>query len=225
MCNILQVRWTISPKTPPQPWIACSGCGCQKPFRSSGKVRLNANGKRLDAWLVYKCIDCDKTWNRTLFERRTVHDLTPSTLEALQRSDPDWVQAQEFDLDGLKRKAKRIDEPPDVTIRKEPICVASDWTALEIEITAKFTVNLRLDRLLASELAISRSRLQALHDAGALKAHTNRSDFLRHKPKDGLRIVLDLSEATDRRAIGAAATNFRIRVKTMPAGARLLRAA
>lgn len=207
MCNILQVRWTISPRTSPQPWIACSGCGAPRPFRSSGKIRLNANGKRLDAWLVYKCIDCDKTWNRTLFERRTVYDLGPSTLEALQRSDPQWVRTQEFDLDGLKRKAKRIEEPPDAAIRKEMVQEASNWVLLEIEISAEFPVNLRLDRLLAAELAISRSRLQALYDTGRLKADPERSDFLRHRPKDGMRITLDLSEAVDRQAIGDAATN------------------
>ena len=207
MCNILQVRWTLTPKTSPQPWIACSGCGSPKPFRSSGKIRLNANGKRLDAWLIYKCIDCDKTWNRTLFERRTVHDLAPSTLEALQRSDPEWVRAQEFDHDGLTRKVKRIDKPPDVIIRKEAIRAASDWTLLDIEISAQFRINLRLDRLLASELAISRSRLQALRDGGKLKAYPDRNDLLRHKIKDGVRIVLDLSEVADRLTIGEAAAN------------------
>jgi len=207
MCNILQVRWTISPKTSPRPWIACSDCGCQRPFRSSGKIRLNANGKRLDAWLVYKCVDCDKTWNRTLFERRTVHDLGPSMLEALQRSDPDWVRGQEFDLDGLKRKAKRIEEPPDATIRKEAIRAASNWTALGIEISAEFPVNLRLDRLLASELAISRSQLHALHDQGKLKAYPDRNNFLRHRPADGMRIVLDLADVADAQAIGEAAAN------------------
>ncbi|KAA1177697.1 DUF1062 domain-containing protein [Rhizobium tropici] len=207
MCNILQVRWTISPRTSPQPWIACSGCGYPRPFRSSGKIRLNANGKRLDAWLIYKCIDCDKTWNRTLFERRTIHDLGPSALEALQRSDPDWVRAQEFDLDGLKRKAKRIEEPPDVIIRKEAIRAVSGWTLLDIEISTEFPINLRLDRLLASELAISRSRLQALRDGNKLKARPDSSDFLRHRPKDGMRISLDLSESADRQAIGDAASN------------------
>ncbi|TXI08426.1 MAG: DUF1062 domain-containing protein [Rhizobium sp.] len=207
MCNILQVRWTISPKSAPRPWIACSGCGCFKPFRSSGKIRLNANGKRLDAWLIYKCVDCDKTWNRTLFERRTIHDLAPSTLEAAQRSDPDWVRAREFDLEGLKRQAGRIEEPPDAVVSRETVGETRGWTVLEIEIVARFPVNLRLDRLLASELAISRSRLQALHDVGKLKLEPDRGSFLRHRPKDGMRISLDLADAADREAIGSTAAN------------------
>lgn len=207
MCNILQVRWTISPRTAPQPWIACSGCGCLKPFRSSGKIRLNANGKRLDAWLVYKCVDCDKTWNRALFERKVVHEISPSTLEALQHSDPHWVRAREFDLDGLKRKVRRVDEISDVFIRKRITREARDWTILEIEIVAELSTSLRLDRLLSSGLAISRSRLQALSKGGQLKAEPDRNNFLRHRLQDGMRIALDLSEISDRQAIGRAAAD------------------
>src|SRR5262245_59613650 len=44
MCKTLRVRWTIIPKTAPQPWIACGGCGGLKAFQCSGKIRLNANG-------------------------------------------------------------------------------------------------------------------------------------------------------------------------------------
>lgn len=207
ICNILRVRWTISPQTAPQPWIACSGCGCLKPFRSSGKVRLNANGRKLDAWLIYKCTDCDKTWNRTLFERRNVRDLSQSTLAALQDSDPDWVRLQEFDVDGLKRNAQRIDWSADAVVRKEVIQRRSGWTMLEIELAAECASSLRLDRLLASELAISRRRLQTLHDEGKLKVHSGRDDALRHSIKAGMRIVIDLSDDGDRDAIAEAATN------------------
>lgn len=211
MCNILRVRWTIHPQTAPQPWIACSGCGCLKPFKSSGKIRLNANGKRLDAWLVYKCSDCEKTWNRTLFERRNIRDLSASTLEALQGNDPEWVRLQEFSIDGLRRKAQRIDESADSIVRKEVVQGATGWTALEIELAATFTVNLRLDRLLASELAVSRTKLYTLHDRGKLKVHPDRSDALRRRIRADLRVLIDLSDEGDRDAIGKAAADPRSR--------------
>jgi hypothetical protein len=203
---MLRVRWTISPLTAPKPWIACSGCGSLKPFKSSGKIRLNANGKRLDAWLVYKCSDCEKTWNRTLFERRNIRDLSPSTLEALQGNDPEWVRLQEFDIDGLRRKAQRIDESPDATVRKDMVWETAGWTVLEIELAASFTANLRLDRLLASELVVSRTRLQAMYDKGRLKVHSDRGDALRHRFKGGMRIAIDLSDDGGRDAIGEAAS-------------------
>lgn len=207
MCNILRVRWTITPQTAPQPWIACSGCGCLKPFRSSGRIRLNANGRKLDAWLIYKCIDCDKTWNRTLFERRNVRDLSPSTLAALQDSDRDWVRLQEFDVDGLRRNAQRIDWSPDAVVGKEIMQRAGGWATLEIELAADFALSIRLDRLLAAELAISRPRVQTLHEEGKLKVHSGRDDALRHRIKAGMRIAIDLSDDRDRDAIAEAAAN------------------
>ena len=41
----------------------CQGCGRMTVFRNSGKVRRNANGKRIYQFEIYKC-DRDHTWNR-----------------------------------------------------------------------------------------------------------------------------------------------------------------
>src|SRR5436305_1201432 len=119
MCTTLQVRWTIIPKFAPQPWIVCRGCGGLRLFQSSNKIRLNANGRKLDAWLIYKCTVCDNTWNRPIFERRNVRDIDSVTLEALQSNDPDWIRAQTFNLEALGRKSQRIDEFAEFEVRKE----------------------------------------------------------------------------------------------------------
>ena len=160
----LQVRWTLIPKIAPQPWIACSGCGGLRAFQSSDKIRLNANGRKLDAWLIYKCTGCDKTWNRTIFERKNVRDIDSATLEALQSNDPDWIRAETFNLEALRRKSQRISEFAEFEIRKELLRETPDWKHLEIELSISFPTSARLDRLLASELRVSRSQLNALHE-------------------------------------------------------------
>lgn len=198
MCAKFRVRWTITPQIPPQPWINCNGCGGPRAFRSSGKARLNANGRQLDAWLIYRCVDCDKTWNRPIFERRNIRDIEPRVLAALQSNDPLWVQAEAFDLDALRRKAQRIDEFAECGIVKDILHEARDWTHLEIELTVPFPASLRLDRLLASELVLSRTRLQALHDQGALRIASGHTDSLRRRVRGGTVVVLDLSAQTGR---------------------------
>lgn len=197
MCNILQVQWTIVPRFPPQPWIACNGCAGLRPFRCSGKIRLNANGRRLDAWLIYKCSTCDKTWNRSIFERRNVRDIHPEILEAMQSNDPGWIRTQAFDLAALRRKSQRIDEFADVDVHKALLSAAESWTMLEIRLVVPLPASMRLDRLLAAELGLSRSRLQVLHDAGKLQADPDRKDALRRSPKNQCRIRLDLSDEID----------------------------
>lgn len=191
MCDALQVRWTITPKTAPRPWIACSGCGGLKTFQSSNKIRLNANGRKLDAWLIYKCSDCDKTWNRPLFERRNVRDIDPAILEALQSNDPDWIRAETFNLEALRRKSQRVDEFAAFDIAKHVTRQVSNWTRVEITLLVPFPTSTRLDRLLASELMISRTQLQTLHDKDMLVIKSDRADGLRRRVKTGTVAILD----------------------------------
>ncbi|MDQ0561790.1 hypothetical protein QO004_003590 [Rhizobium mesoamericanum] len=204
MHPILQVRWTIILRTAPEPWIACSGCGGPKPFRSSGKLRLNANGKKLDAWLIYRCTSCGKTWNRPLVERQNLRDIDPGTLEALQTNDPSFIR-KAFDLQALRLKASRIDQSTGIAVMKETIATGQHALMLEIRLVVPGAASLRLDRMLASELGLSRSRLSALHEKGRLIVNPTRRDVLRKAPKDGTRICLDLTGETDANAILSAA--------------------
>lgn len=202
MSNILNVKWTIIPTNAPQPWIACSGCGGPRPFKCGDKLRLNANGRRLDAWLIYKCTGCDKTWNRTLFERRNVRDIDPATLEALQGNDPNWIRNHAFDVGALGRFAKRIDAFADCLVHKSVTNDIEEWNTLQIDLSVPFTASLRLDRMLATELCLSRSRLQALHKCAALTIEPDRKQALKRPARDGSRIMLDLQDAADRQWIG-----------------------
>ncbi|AQZ50396.1 DUF1062 domain-containing protein [Martelella mediterranea] len=195
MCKELRVRWTITPLKAPQPWITCSGCRDVKPFQPSGKIRLNANGRKLDAWLIYKCLTCDRTWNRPIFERQSVRDINAAILEALKSNDPDWVRSEAFNISALGRKAQRIDEFPEVHVEKAVIINAGDFSTVAIEMVASLPASLRLDRLLANELGLSRTRVKALADRGLLKTSAQRDDILRHRVRSGTVVTLSLAGA------------------------------
>ena len=75
---------------------------------------------------------------------------------------------------------------------------AAGWTRLEIELVVPFAAGTRLDRLLASELRLSRSRLQALHRAGLLSTGPDRADMLRRRIRTGIEVMIDLATVTDR---------------------------
>lgn len=169
MSRALDVRWTIAPKTFPQPWRFCSRCGKAQPFRCGEKFRLNANGKRLDAWLIYKCIACDDTWNRVVVERRVARDFDTEMLAAFAANDAALIRRHAFDVTALRRYAHQVDEFGDVDILKQ---VLLDQPSAEPRLTIEFDpilpVSTRLDRLLASELALSRGRIVAMGQAGLL---------------------------------------------------------
>ena len=206
MCNVLRVQWTIIPQRAPQPWIACSGCGGPKPFESSGKTRLNANGKKLDAWLIYRCLACEKTWNRSIFERQNVRSIDRAVLEAMQSSDREWIRVLEFDVAALRRQAQRVDEFPDVDVSRKVISNGGGNPAkLEIELVAPLPASLRLDRLLAAELSLSRSQLHVLYADARLRVDPDQKDALRRRIRDRTVVTLTASAGVDLRALWGAA--------------------
>jgi hypothetical protein len=195
MPDILRVRWTITSQTLPEPWLACSRCSGVRPFRCSEKFRLNANGKRLDAWLIYRCAACEETWNRPLFERRRLNEIDPAMLEALQANDRDRARSFAFDVAGLRPFTSHIDGSNDVVLRKDVVAAPPrPASRIEIQLVLSGATRLRLDRLLAGGLGLSRARIGALHEKGCLTIAPGAGKALRRPPHNGQRILLDRAD-------------------------------
>jgi hypothetical protein len=205
MSGILRVRWTITPHSFPKPWLACSRCGGLKPFRCSEKFRLNANGKRLDAWLIYRCTDCGNTWNRPLFERRHRDDVDPLMLQALQMNDPDHISRFACDAAELRRHANRVEGSADVGVRKEILSAAAPTCGLEILLAVSGAAPMRTDRLLAAELGLSRKRIEELQSAGRFVVAPGGDKALARAVRDGTCIGIDLDPEGDGNDIARAA--------------------
>ncbi|HWT58608.1 MAG TPA: DUF1062 domain-containing protein, partial [Rhizobium sp.] len=141
---------------------------------------------------------CERTWNRPIFERRNVRDIDPAVLDALQSNDPDWIRAETFNLDALRHKSLRVDEFAEFEITKEMRYQTANWTILAIELTVPVPTSTRLDRLLASELKLSRSRLQALHGEGMVRTDPEKADMLRRRLRNGTLVTIDLSMEAER---------------------------
>ncbi|TAJ97493.1 MAG: DUF1062 domain-containing protein [Reyranella sp.] len=186
----------MTPRTEPQPWLHCSRCRGPRGFRSSGRIRLNANGRRVDAWLVYRCADCDGTWNRPIVERRAVGTLDREYLRALQSNDPTLVRTLAFDVAALKRWTDRMQEFDDVLVTQ---CVLEEprrmpVLRLEIECRVPHPIGLRTDRLLASELRLSRSAVRRMAKAGMIRTVPEGAD-LRRLVRDGMQVVVETAQA------------------------------
>jgi hypothetical protein len=195
MSEVLRVQWTIIAQTAPQPWLTCSRCGEARRFRSSDRVRVNTNGKRVDAWLIYKCTDCDDTWNRPVLERRPVPAIDPDFLMSLRANDADVVRRLAFDVEGLRRRANRVAEFDDVLVLKRVLSGdATSARRLEILCAVPEPVGLRVDRLLANELGLSRSCLQRPAGSGALVAFP-KGARLRRAVRDGMRLLIASRDA------------------------------
>ena len=192
MSDVSRIRWTIIPRTAPQPWLDCSRCGEARRFRNSDKIRVNANGKRIDAWLIYKCTACGSTWNRPILERRPVRSIEPDLLLSLLGSDSALTRRLAFDVEGLRRSAGHVEQFDDAQVTRT-VLSASTKPARQLEILCFVAepVGLRVDRLLANQLQLPRSRIARLAKEGD-RALFPQGTQLRRPVRDGMRLVLDL---------------------------------
>ena len=179
MSEALCVKWTITANEHPQPLLHCRRCCSTQPFRTGGKMRVNANGKRIDAWLIYRCTACEGTWNRPVLGRRPVGSIEPEILSSLMANDAELVAQIASDAEDLRRHAPQLKETAEMRVTKSVLSGnASRPRTMHIMFAVPQPVALRLDRLLAEELGLSRSRIHALAKAGTLavsKANTARA--------------------------------------------------
>jgi len=167
MSGIVSILWTVASATStthPKPVFNCRRCDVPRAFESSGKFRLNANGKRLDAWLVYRCRTCSANWNRPIFERRHRAGIDPAMLDALHANDPALAAEVAADRAGLSRWASRVEELEDdaPSIRRSLRAGSpADATVLDIKLRAPAPFSMRTDRLVALGLGLSRARVSS----------------------------------------------------------------
>ena len=67
----------------------CSGCGKKMPFVNTGKFRVNANGSKVDVWLIYQCAKCRHSLNLTIYERIRPGRIPEEDFQKFQENDED----------------------------------------------------------------------------------------------------------------------------------------
>lgn len=194
MQSLLQVQWLVKPLKTPRPWLHCSRCDARTPFISSDRFRANAQKKRIDAWLVYRCAQCDQSWNFPVLERCPVNAIAPEVLRGLMENDAALAWHHAFDLTRLGRHSVRIECFAELSIERQAgLSCEGDTVRIEIAIAAPYACGIRLDKLLARELGLSRSAIGRLAVTKTLVVTPTTRRTLSQAVQDGQRIVIDLS--------------------------------
>jgi hypothetical protein len=183
-------RWSLRPLELPRPWRYCASCAKARAFVCSERFRVNAQKKSLDVWLNYRCECCEDLWKFPLFERRPVSALG-AALEAFARHEPAMVWKYAFDIARLRPHVIRIDMDVRVQIERTPLAAeaaASGHVCIDFDVP--FLCDIRLDRLLAGELGISRNTLQGWYERALLQVWPEQRAALSRRVRDGQRVRL-----------------------------------
>ncbi|MGW4296772.1 DUF1062 domain-containing protein [Micromonospora chersina] len=154
------INWVVVPTCLPLVVRRCHACASDH-FRASGKFRVNANHKLLDAWLLVLCTRCGDTAKLTLLERTNVRAIRPELLDRLHHNDPGLtaellqdpgVQHRNriaLDWDGAWRLDTGGGHPPDADV---------------IDVAVRFAARIpvRPVRLIAEGCGLSRAEVERL---------------------------------------------------------------
>lgn len=79
------------------------GCGRRQEFKNSGKFRVNANGNRVDVWLIYRCRKCRHSWNLAVYERVNLSKIARTEYARFMENDFELASQYGNDISFLKK--------------------------------------------------------------------------------------------------------------------------
>ncbi|HEU4429393.1 MAG TPA: DUF1062 domain-containing protein [Myxococcota bacterium] len=169
--------WRVEALALPALSLRCARCARVSSFHTTERFRVNANGGRLDVWLLYCCERCAELHKQRIERRVRASALAPEVLAGYQVDAPELVRRCAFGAGGGAEVAYRVVRDP-----------LSESGVLRARIEQPEPCGVRWDRLLARELGGSRSGVARAADRGALRI--NGANDVRRTVADG-----DLVEA------------------------------
>jgi hypothetical protein len=166
---VVHVTWTLSTDPTDDNLVAHTCQRCRHPNAiPTGKLRVNANGKKHDVWCLVRCARCDRTHKLRLQRRVAAHAVEHSLpqVEPLPRSTP-CFEARGPTLEDLR------------------------GTVVEGRFLLGEGVRVRLDRALGQALGVPRSLLARWRAEGVVVADGHRRQWRRAVTED-VRVVLRL---------------------------------
>lgn len=159
-------NWVVMPTCLPLVLRRCHACASER-FRANGKFRVNANHKRIDAWLLVLCTACGVTAKLTVLERVNVRSVRPELLERLHDNDPDLAAV--LLRDPVVRRRNRIALDWEDAWRLDT--GGSDHLDREVvDVSVRFAARIpvRPVRLIAEGCGLSRAEVERLAAEGKL---------------------------------------------------------
>ena len=158
----------------------CSGCGCKSSYQNSNNFRINANGNRVDVWLIYQCKKCQHTYNLTIYERIRPESILAKEYRSLMENDGELAMKYGTDKSlFLKNKAEFDGNSTSYLLLNSGTKKLVSDEAIQfqsgdiIEIENLCCIKVRMDKIVAEILHITRNKEKQLEKSGNIEILAN----------------------------------------------------
>ena len=164
----------------------CKKCGRKNLFTYSRQFRLNSQRRYLDIWLIYKCSDCNTTWNAAVYSRISPQALKPELSDGFYKNDIELVEKYAIDNQFLQANGVEVSLPKYSVIGDR----FSLNEAVQLEIKSKHSLSVKVSSIVRNKLLLSEKEYLQLITSGKIKSFPNQ-DLKKCKLKEGVTLVFD----------------------------------
>ena len=149
----------------------CARCGEKKVFLPSDQIRINAQKKRLDVWLIHRCQSCGQTWNMEVFSRISPGQLDRDLYEKLLANDPELIRSLAFDPSLHARAGAPLCQDTLLyAIDGERLSPDALTETAELALACPVPLGARLSKLLREILGLTAGQFEAMAASGRLSS-------------------------------------------------------
>jgi hypothetical protein len=154
----------------------CAGCGEKRAYESTGCFRINANGNKLDIWLIYQCSKCKHSYNLTIYERLPKNALNEIEYRHFMENDAEKALQCGLDKSIFNRnKAEIADEEAKYEIQSISREASENMSFIFYN---PYRLRIRTEKVLAEVLQISRHRAQKILKSGEYSKYVGQKIFI-----------------------------------------------
>lgn len=173
MSYVRKMEYTIIPEESFQILRNCSGCGGKAVFHNTNCFRVNANGNKVDVWLIYQCSKCKHTNNLTVYERQRPESIAKQEYEKYQSNSNELAFAYGTNKHFFARNKAEVDwanvryriESQGENINEtHPILYQGDL----LVVNNPYALKIRTEKILSELWNLSRAQVKGLMDTGVI---------------------------------------------------------
>ncbi len=173
----------------------CSRCDSYK-FYCSERFRINAQKKNIDIWLIYKCTNCDSTYNATILTRKNPEVINKELYDKFLNNDIETAWMYAFSPELANKNSFEFDfARVEYSLKYHGDSLANlinfQHRQVIFEIVYPYNFNLKISTIIKELLGISSNQVVQLIDKEVILVE---SKFLQKKDKvrNGLLVKIDV---------------------------------
>ena len=159
----------------------CPKCGRKTHFKNTKKFRVNANGNKLDIWLIYQCEECKHTLNLAIYERQKVSSIPAEEYQRFLDNNEQLAEMYGKNMQLFRKNKADIDlERLDYDFVKlhETMECSNSGERILVTIHNPYQLKIRPEKQIAEVLGLSRSQVKSLLREGKIELNRELPQFI-----------------------------------------------